>query len=172
MIGVRKGAGLLYALGLAACGGAPDVEQLAAPSSPACGFALVPARELIDETKSAAARWSAATGCSIRIERGGFRVRLVEPMRTRSGAVQPGLTHRLEGGELVIDVTSERSEAVLPHEFGHLLQLLGSAPPPPPGHLDDGFSLMVSGGGEGAISEADLDFVCAGFPCAARVPEI
>lgn len=155
----------LVALG---CSGGAD-----AAAEPSCGLALVPSSELIAETQAAAARWSLATGCAVRIERGGFRVRLVEPMRTRSGAVQPGLTHWLDSGELVIDVTAERSAAVVPHELGHLLQVLGAAPPPPErAHLSDGFSLLVSGGGEGFITEADLESVCSSFPCAARVPEI
>lgn len=151
------------------CSGASGVE----PSAPSCGFALVPAPALVAEVKAAAERWSAATGCDVRIERGGVRVRLVPPMRTRSGGVQPGLTHWLDSGELVIDVTDERSAPVIPHELGHLLQLLGDAPPPPErAHLTDGFSLLASGGGEGFITDADLEFVCSGFPCAARVPEI
>lgn len=167
-----RAAAVALSLALVACGDAEPAEGLA-ELEPSCGLALVPSAPLVAEVEAAAERWGAATGCAVRIARGGYRVRLVEPMFTRRGEPQPGLTHWLDTGELVIDVTEARGERVAPHEIGHLLRVSrGVELLPKDAHLADGFSLMVSGGGEGFITEADLQYVCAGFPCAHQAPEI
>jgi predicted Zn-dependent protease len=90
-------------------------------------------------------------------------VRLVSEI-VDDGVRRPGFTHYVDDGSLVIEVTSERFAAVIPHEMGHVLY-------PHPGHVQDATSLMSDAGGLGEITAADLEYVCAGYGCKAFVPE-
>lgn len=175
---------MLVALLLAACAGeAPDsavtepetltaqVHEASAHDVPEvsepCGAVFTPEPALLAETTAAAARWSAATGCDVRVGDGGIPVRLVDMLYDDAGHAQPemfGLQHWTESGEIVIDVTALRSQPVIPHEMGHALF-------PRHGHVDDDVSLMSSHGGAWRITAADLAFVCEGFPCALFTPE-
>lgn len=163
---------------LAACAGGVGVESdppssdsavLSAPE--ACGAVLSPDPELLEETVDAAARWSGATGCDIRVGDGGTRVRLLAEV-WEGGVRFQGLVHQIESGEVVIDVCPERLPAVLPHEIGHLLY------PHPQRHIaqEPGAAsceaLMCNGTGGESITAADLAFVCEGLACKAFEPEV
>lgn len=144
-----------------------SVEAAQSAPEPAplpCGTVFTPDPELLADVTAAAARWSVATGCDIRVGQGGTRVRLVSEIND-NGTLRPGLTHyEADGVTLVIDVIAARSAAVLIHEMGHVLF-------PRPGHVEGETALMSHAGGNGRITAADLEYVCAGYGCTAFVPE-
>lgn len=140
-----------------------------------CGKVLTPEPALLEETTRVAARWSAATGCNVRVGENGTPVRLVA--QVMDGDVeQPGRTLPLEGGgwEVVVsplrlDARIHGQDTVLAHEVGHALN-------PHDGHVEAApgekcTALMCSGGGLGTIIAADLEYVCDGYPCASFTPE-
>lgn len=145
-----------------------SVEAAQTAQEPAplpCGTVFTPDPELLADVTAAAARWSAATGCDVRVGEGGTRVRLVSEIND-NGTLRPGLTHyEADGVTLVIAVIAARSGVVLPHEMGHVLD-------PKPGHVDGETALMSHAGGNGRITAADLEYVCAGYGCEAFVPEV
>jgi hypothetical protein len=170
----------LIALLLAACADEVSTSTTSLPSETAperCGTVLTPDAELLEETTRVAARWSAATGCDVRVGEGGAPVRLV-PEIIDNGEAVPGFTLPLEGGGFEIIVSPLRfdpraapNDGVLAHELGHVLH-------PRDGHVEaqPGFvactPLMCGNGGQGLITQADLEYVCAGYDCAAFVPEV
>jgi hypothetical protein len=187
--------GLVLILGLAACAQAEKIDpQLAGPfvlheTEPAvtlCGIALDPAPELAEATEAAAARWSAATGCSVHVEAGGLPVRaqgfiFAEELPsglTRLHDTDPQLRYReLCGATLwrddgatavgILIATNDLcdSEEGAAHELGHLMAAKR-------GHSERG---LMAGVNEpertGAIDSASLEWVCEHFPCAAFNPE-
>lgn len=175
---------LLFLASCAACVGQASDEasdNVTAPLSPApaavepCGKVLTPEPALLEETTRVAARWSAATGCDIRVGENGTPVRLVSQLYD-GDVEQPGRTLPLEGGGWEVVVSPLRldhrihgEDTVLAHEVGHALN-------PRDGHVeaapgDKCVALMCSGGGLGTIIAADLEFVCDGYPCASFTPE-
>lgn len=172
---------LLAVLLLAACAGSEpslDATEETAPLAVAietapevvCSVTFTPDPELLAETRQAAARWSAATGCDIRVGEGGIAVRLVaERMVTPEGTEGHGHTYcptsdPCTRSGLVIDVARDHHPATIAHEMGHAL---GSSS----AHVEDESALMFHTGGEGAIVSADLCYVCETLGCSAFVPE-
>jgi len=170
----------LVALLLSACAGSEPLDAAeetaplvvaieTAPEAPVCSVTFTPAPELDAETREAASRWSAATGCDIRVGEGGIPLRLVEErMVTPSGGEGHGHTYCPTEGctrsGLVIDVARDHVAATVPHEMGHAL---GASS----GHVEGETALMCPTGGDGAIVSADLVYVCEALDCTRFVPE-
>jgi hypothetical protein len=159
--------------------GAPE------PDAELCGLTLSPDAALFEETEAAAARWSAATGCDIRVGAGGVpvlaqarvfvvpdaegaRVADTDPDGTATEACGAAAGHRRQlDGWTVYVATSPRvfcptAHGALPHELGHVLAASG-------GHAESG--LMRNSATVDPIDEASLAFVCGAFPCATFAPE-
>lgn len=168
---------------LVACGAAPvDSRDLTRQSfwqepalaaedhASACAVVFTPAPELLAETLAAAARWSAATGCDIRVGEGGIALRLVEErMPTPRGTLAHGATYCASApckrSGLVIDVARDHAAVTIPHEMGHALASTTD-------HVeDDENALMFHTGGEGVILACDLVLVCGALDCALMTPE-
>jgi hypothetical protein len=169
---------------LVGCGGAPvdsrDLTRQSFWQAPApaaetpgggCEVVFTPAPELRAETLAAAARWSAATGCDIRIGEGGIALRLVEDrMPTPWGTEAHGHTYcptddGCKRSALVIDIARDHAAVTVAHEMGHALASTA-------GHVEDNESaLLFHTGGEGAILACDLVLVCAALDCALMTPE-
>ena len=149
---------------------ASPAPEVAAEAAPGCSVVFSPDAELEAETAEAAARWSLATGCDIRVGEGGIRVRLVEEqMPTPSGTMGHGHTYcpgeACKRSELVIDVAREHVARTIAHEMGHAL---GSTA----GHVeDDESALMFHTGGLGLITSPDLVLVCTVLDCSVITPE-
>ncbi len=167
--------GLVLVLGMAACSQGAESEdpQLAGPfvlhagePEPApCGMAFDPAPELLAATEAAAARWSAATGCDVRVEAGGVPVIVADDLRTASGkraaeawrhtAAEPDVCRR-------IDVDSELGGPIsVAHGLGHCLGARG--------HAESG---LMADGAPGVIDAASLSLVCSLLDCTAFAPEL
>lgn len=172
---------LLLLAVLAACGGAPvDSRDLtrqtfrqeaeAEVEAPVCEVVFSPVPELLAETVAAAARWSAATGCDIRVGEGGIALRLVEErMITPRGTEAHGRTYcpaeSCRRSELVIEVARDHAAMTVAHEMGHALEASFA-------HVDDDPSaLMCHTGGNGTILASDLVLVCAALDCSVMTPE-
>jgi hypothetical protein len=169
----------LVALLLTACAGsAPSLDEatagetlapLATTPEPVCAVTFTPDPELAAETRDAAERWSAATGCTITVGEGGIAVRLVEDrMITPQGTEAHGRTFcpadSCRRSALVIEVARDHAEMTIAHEMGHALEASFA-------HVDDDCSLMAHTGGNGAITAADLVLVCAVLDCSVFTPE-
>jgi hypothetical protein len=168
----------LLALVLSACAGsAPSLDAteetaplaVAVEPEPVCAVTFTPDPELEAETRDAAARWSAATGCAVTVGEGGIRVRLVEDrMITPSGTEAHGQTFcpsdSCRRSELVIEVARDHAEMTVAHEMGHALEASTA-------HVDDDGSLMAHTGGNGDITAADLTLVCSVLDCTVFTPE-
>jgi hypothetical protein len=191
-----RGAALVsLVLAVTGCGGVADAEledpQLAdvdwvlhdEPAS--CGMAFDPDPELAEATQLAATRWSAATGCHVRIEAGGIPVRALPQIfiaddeqvvytddpngdrRLVCGVTQ----HRWDIGAFAIHVATDtprctRSiDEVVAHEIGHAFG-------PPATHAEGGLCAdSNSPHRTSVISESTLEWACSHTACSAFVPE-
>jgi hypothetical protein len=189
--------GLVVVLAMAACAQGAELEdpQLAGPfvlhqaqAEPApCGMAFDPAPELLAATDAAAERWSAATGCDVRVEAGGLPVRaqgfiFAEELPnglTRLHAADPELRyHELCGATLwrdggatavgiVIGIANEGCDPAegVAHEMGHRLAAKR-------GHSERGLMAGANETGRtGAIDESSLVWVCETLPCSTLTAE-
>jgi hypothetical protein len=186
---------------LACCGEAPDVTEFdpafaveLSTIRPAplevghCGMAFDPVSEMLELTKAAAARWSSATGCDVRVEPGGVPVRaqgflFIEELP--SGLVRVhdsnpqlafdelcgGTFWRPDGSVSHIIVATDspscpRGPGVsTDHEAGHALARRR-------GHPATG--LMADTNADGrtdVVNSASLVWICEALDCAVFVPE-
>jgi hypothetical protein len=162
--------GLVLMLGVAACAQGAEIDpQLEGPfvlhaggpePEPApCGLAFDPDPELLEATEAAAARWSAATGCDVRIEAGGIAVRIAST--EQRGGHQAAARRNRETGEWAIGVAPGllpwTADTLLTHEFGHVL---GCVEHTPDGLMAEVIELYAP------IDESALRCVCAVLECA------
>lgn len=165
--------GLVLVLAMAACAqGAEIAPQLVGPfvlhpgePEPApCGMAFDPAPELRGATEKAAERWSAATGCDVRVEAGGVPVVVARGLTTSGGkrvagawrhtAAEPDICRR-------IDIDDQLGGPItVAHELGHCLGARG--------HSETG---LMAEGAPGPIDGASLALVCSALHCSVFVPE-
>jgi hypothetical protein len=169
---------LVLAMGLAACSSGVELEDarlsdadwvLHEAEPEPCGMAFDPDPELLAATEAAAKRWSAATGCDVRIEAGGVPIVLAEPqdVRDESGTPKRAITEVRDG--LPVRIAYRRGpllpwtvETMLTHEMGHALGMRE--------HTQTG--LMAETTELGAPIDAEsLAGVCAVLECSAFVPE-
>jgi hypothetical protein len=184
---------ILHLAMLAACAGEPKADVETATPPPAatitvlasgtatteptevpgrCGLALDPIPELLEGTRVAAARWSAATGCDVRVEAGGVPVRFAtnEEVTGEDGELGRGVTSFDKAtAELVF--IGYRSGPVLPwtvdmtltHELGHALGCHS--------HTSDGGVLDTPSQLYSKITADALTCTCASLACEVMVPE-
>lgn len=117
---------------------------------------------IADDTLRATERWSAATGCDVRIAPGGLKVVQVDDLTTSSGKVAAGACRHREGercSRIEIHRTYGGPNTIV-HEMGHALGA-------------DGHSLtgMMAEGAPSGIDDASLELVCASLACAAFASE-
>lgn len=175
--------GLVLVLAMAACAQGAEIDpQLVGPFVPragelepaSCGMAFDPAPELLEATEAAAVRWSAATGCDVRVEAGGVPVVLVRGLVTASGKRAAGAwRHTAESDVcLRVDIDDEfGGPRAVAHELGHcLMHRVNLAPQNLAGsHAESG---LMAEGAPGDIDGASLSLVCSSFDCAAFTPEL
>jgi hypothetical protein len=118
-------------------------------------------------TERAAARWSAATGCTIEVGEGGIPVSLVDEVLTPAGESANGATDFVRDARLQwmacsgvrIARTATDPERTVLHELGHAL---GATV-----HANGG--LMASAPAAGvSLDEAAVELVCQHLDCALR----
>lgn len=188
--------GLVLVLAIAACAQGAEIDpQLVGPfvlhaSSPEpepCGMAFDPAPALLAATEDAAARWSAATGCDVRVEAGGVPIvawysLFVEYREGRAllSSINHGGTMRHicglstwtddDSAVRIIDVSQpypgcEDTEWSVMHEMFHAL--VGER-----GHSESGVGASGNDPDRSPrIDEASLLAVCSRRPCSAFTPE-
>lgn len=152
-----------------------------------CGMSFDAPPELLGVTERAAQRWSDATGCDVRVEAGGVRMKAYTPMFVDylpggrvgiserpnpdgSSETPCGIAVWGDGVEIKVLAISLHHPAcelehTVVHEMGHALSGIR-------GHSGDG--ALASGDSEhksGVITESSLALVCSGLPCAAFRPE-
>lgn len=181
---VLRSASLVLAISVTCCGSPPETQWDASGSTPlddaetpappptepeGCGMVFSPVAELLEATEIAAARWSTATGCDVRVGEGGLPVTEQTDMRDRDGDPVNGRAlvysdavtreyARCDG--LVLSTT--RAERTVAHEMGHCLGAMG--------HASAGMLSEYADGGD-LIDAAALDLVCANLACAGFNPE-
>jgi hypothetical protein len=169
---------LALSLVLVACGPAdmPEYDSVTsqsdAPEPPVetCGMVFSPVPELLEATGVAAARWSAATGCDVRVGDGGVPVSEKTDLRDNEGAVIYGKASviltadtREYVGCAGIVLSATRGHSTLVHEMGHCLGAVG--------HTDGGV-IDDHSNGSMSITAPDLSLVCENLDCAGFSPEI
>jgi hypothetical protein len=167
---------LLLVLFLAGCAeGAAINPEIVDPSpdlpvESICGISFVPDPELLEATEIAAARWSAATGCSIQTGEGipiyahDRLYAVLEPSREICG-LATWSENNAEVIRLDISLSCDVEDATA-HEVGHAIAGLK-------GHSRSG--VMASGHNENrtpVIDTPSLELVCYLFPCLLFNPEI
>lgn len=158
---------LVGSLALVRCGSAsppsvPDDRQ-SERSNAGCSWVFSPTDEVRAYVEPAAGRWSAATGCDIRVGEGGSPVSLVPFLpRLDSPESSNGRTER-DTREIWLSVTSPHPFATVAHEMGHALTNNAG------GHSEGG--LMAFPIWSGAIDETSLALVCGVVRCPAFAPE-
>jgi len=138
-------------------GGTPIVAR--------CGMTFDPAPALLEATEAAATRWSAATGCDVRVEAGGVPVRFASA-EERGGHQAAAVRNRVTG-EWSVGVAPSllrwTAETLLTHELGHVLGCLG--------HTTDGLMAETTTL-YAPIDASALDCVCSSLACALFAPEL
>lgn len=163
---------------LTCCGSPAQHDEVSAPETagapepaPTCGFVFSPVPELRDAAESAAARWSAATGCDVRVGEGGLPVTLLADMRDREGKPVNGRALVYSNAEtrqysrcagLEISSASTNVARTIAHEMGHCLGAVG--------HTAYGLLSEFSDGGDDINADA-LALVCENLSCAVMEPE-
>jgi hypothetical protein len=141
-------------------------------SLPECEVVFSPGPELEAETRSAASRWSAATGCDIHLGDGGLPIHaepyVYDPSARRVCGLSTWDDSRVSVQTIavaMVDLSCLPPYTVL-HEMGHALAGIQ-------GHALAG--VMAPGSSKAKstrIDTASLDFVCGGLRCAERAPEV
>jgi len=127
-------------------------------------MAFDPAPELADATRVAAERWSAATGCDVRVEAGGVPV-VLHPNPTLADGTPRRAVFDAGVGEIRYragNIVSWTAETMLAHEIGHVLGC----------HGHPGDAMAEETALRAPISAEPLECVCAAFPCASFSPEV
>jgi hypothetical protein len=130
-----------------------------------CGMAFdVQAPELLAATLTAAERWSAATGCDVRVADGGLPIIIMDELQTTAGDIAAGACRHREGEPCSrIDIHSiYGGPRTIAHEIGHALAGVE-------GHSATG--LMAEGAPGGQIDSASLELVCRRMHCETFAPE-
>jgi len=134
-----------------------------------CGMVFTPVPELLEATEAAAARWSPATGCDVRVDEGGLPVVVLDDVINLEGESKNArTTFKGEPGAatpLAIEVRRDIPRdfgRVMVHEMGHAL---GGH-----GHTDSGVMKGKSEAGA-PIDALSLSLVCENLSCVAFVPE-
>lgn len=176
----------LSLLGLAlavTCCGAPAESEPRESPEPAtkalepegCGMVFSPVPELLDATEVATARWSAATGCDIRVGEGGVPVLLTDQILDPNGVERDGWagvvneysppSPELAGlrGSLVVLLTGRRMPLAVLHEMAHALGQ--------PGHIDGSGDVLDGAAPAPVIGPLSLESLCSVLPCTAFRPE-
>lgn len=139
-----------------------------------CGLALDPIPELLTATAVVAARWSAATGCDVRVEAGGLPVRFATDVEltTGEGHSARGVAHRNDSGVVeFIGYTATDArlawtvERTLAHEVGHALGCWDHTSESGASVLDQVWSSSAK------ITSAALECVCSTLECETLTPE-
>lgn len=118
-------------------------------------------------TEAAAAQWSEATGCDIRLGEGGVAVELVDRLVTEGGAPMCGASLRDAGLVTTIQISMatadrcRRPSLTLLHEMGHAL-----APHAPSnGHTPDGLMRAEQDPKATTVDAAAVAVVCGELHC-------
>jgi hypothetical protein len=192
--------GLVLVMAMAACAQGAELEdpQLAGPfmlhqaeAEPEpvpCGMAFDPAPELLAGTEAAAERWSAATGCDVRVEAGGVPMKAWTSLFAETRPDGHTLLSRINhGGTMrhicglstwtedasavrIIDVSlpypgCEDVEWSVAHEMWHALVAVK-------GHALSGIGASGDSPDKSAlIDAASLAAVCSSLPCSVFSPE-
>ncbi len=148
----------------------PEQDPPVATLAETCGMAFDPDPSLKAATEYAVVRWSAATGCDIRVEEGGIPVyahdhfyAVDEPDREICGLATWAED---ESGVIRLDVSLACGvEDTVTHEVGHAIA----------GWKRHSFAGVMAAGEDedrtGVIDLASLEMVCYHFPCAVLNPE-
>jgi hypothetical protein len=155
---------------LAGCASASPPSDRASPgltptddASVSCGAAFDPDPVLLADTTAAAARWSAATGCDIRVEAGGVPVQLVLSIKRPDGSDTPGaVTADLSLVEIHQKARGAQRTRTVLHEMGHALGA---------GHVHAHGVMSDTAPFDAVIDAPSLEEVCAHLACSAFVPE-
>jgi len=139
---------------------------------PPCAVAFDVPPELRAQTERAAERWSAATGCDVRIDEGGIPIVVLDEILEADGSLaidSTGGPVRARTKTVWIDgeLTTARIEyrrdaahdagRIIPHEMGHALGGYG--------HTDTGLLRATPANWE-PIDAASLSLVCERLACA------
>lgn len=182
---LRSSTLVLAAFAFTCCGSPPLAEQdapaafsavddaetpgPAATEPEGCGMVFSPVPELLEETEAAAARWSAATGCDVRVGEGGVPVVFVDPIADglvgigANGESASGGVYRYESTGAcaqIGQVAGHSTGQTIAHEIGHCIGQ--------PGHTEYG---LMSPYAEGPLDATSLQRVCDVFPCVTFSPE-
>jgi hypothetical protein len=162
---------LLLACG---CSVAEQADPVPVFEEPACGMAFDVPDDVLPEAERAAQRWSAATGCDVRIEEGGIPFFSYDQLfgyesdgelyfSSQAGEFRLcGLS--LPGEWTVVGPCTVDMELTSLHEMGHHL---GGE-----GHAADGGAMAYGTTHVRNIINSDtLTWVCEDFPCASFNPE-
>lgn len=171
-----KLAAILGAL-LLACGGSAEAAPSAAPpEAPSCAFTFDPEPSLVDATRAAAERWSAATGCDVHVAAGGVPIiawpsmystvlpdgsLAIDPYegdRRMCGAWDPGMR------AMYVAPCSRPLPFSVSHEMGHALGTLA--------HSATGIMAESVAKADDVIDDASLELVCSVLECPVFVPEV
>lgn len=140
-----------------------------APEPEHCGMVFSPSPELLEATEIAAARWSAATGCDVRVGEGGLPMTVLDEVIDLDGDSKTArTTFKGEPGAayaMGIEVRRDRAwdfDRLVAHEMGHAL---GGH-----GHTETG--VMKGRCDTGApIDAVSLGLVCENLSCASFATE-
>lgn len=144
--------------------------QLAASEPEPCGVAFDPAPELLEATQRAAERWSAATGCDVRVDADGIPLVVLDEVIDNAGKPTRGRTTTVwVDGVLRTDRIEYRRDSldqvgrIVPHEMGHAIG----------GYGHSGAGIMRERPkATDVIDSSSLELVCATLDCAAFEPEL
>lgn len=137
-----------------------------------CGMAFDPVPELLQDTVSAAARWSVATGCDVRVESGGIPIRAEGYLQDETGDAACGLAtwDDARTGVQTISIAMVDIRCLPPytvlHEMGHALADIQAH------SLSGVMAAAASKGKSTRINAASLELVCRGMHCAHFEPEV
>jgi hypothetical protein len=126
---------------------------------------------LLAETTVSAARWSAATGCDVRVEVGGLPVRFATPeeLTMEDGGHARGVASFGDDGQVKFigyrsgSMNDWTVDMTLTHELGHALGCHS--------HTNDGSVLDSPSQLYSKITANALECVCASLNCEVFVPE-
>lgn len=166
---------LILALSLTCCGApgepAPEESQESVEAAgealepEGCGMVFSPQDLLLEATRSAVERWSAATGCDLSIGEGGVAVELALSIEKPDGTQGPGITDPdLSRIRIHQRAGKEQRVRTVAHEFCHVFGVGAEHSDTtgicgPKGHTYD-------------IDAKSLADVCSRIPCRAFNPEV